>query len=319
MPTKDAAALDPILQQVLNAMPPRLDIEEELQAARRSLRDLAASTAAWLPDLVNADHVVTGRDGHRIALRVYWPPERAHTPKPLPIVVYCHGGGFALGDIESYEPLCKHHALGSSAIVVSVEYRLAPEHPFPAAVNDVWDATLWVAEHAAELGGDATRIAVAGDSAGGNLAAVLAQLARDAGGPDIVFQLLWYPATTFDFSLPSCTENAQAPILDMTAMQTFTRWYVGDTDLADPPATLAPARANTLAGLPPAYIGVAGHDPLRDDGARYTQLLTAAGVAVQLHNAETLPHGYAYFAGIVPAATEAVDRGIRALRKAIHA
>jgi acetyl esterase/lipase len=162
-------------------------------------------------------------------------------------------------------------------------------------------------------------MAVAGDSAGGNLAAVVALLARDAGGPPIRFQLLWYPATTWDTSLPSFAENADAPLLDRASVGGFGRWYVGDLDLSEMPATLAPGRAEDLTELPPAYIAVAGHDPLRDDGARYAELLTAAGVPVQLHNAETLIHGYLGYAGVVPAATAAAERGLAALRKALHA
>ena len=130
------------------------------------------------------------------------------------------------------------------------------------------------------------------------------------------FQLLWYPSTTFDTSLPSFAENANAPILDLASCKGFSRWYVGDLDLTDPPVTLVPARGE-LAGLPPAYIAVAGHDPLRDDGARYAELLDAAGVPVELHLAETLVHGYLGYAGIVPAATEATERGLQALRAAL--
>ncbi|OKH61390.1 lipase, partial [Mycobacterium sp. SWH-M3] len=189
---------------------------------------------------------------------------------------------------------------------------------YPAAVDDVWAAMQWVAGHAAELGADADRMAVAGDSAGGNLSAVVAQLARDAGGPHIRFQLLWYPATTWDTTLPSFRENAEAPILGLDAVKGFSKWYAGHVDLADPPATLVPARATDLSGLPPAYIATAGHDPLRDDGARYAELLTAAGVPVELHNAETLVHGYLGYSGVVPAATEAFDRGLAALRDALR-
>ena len=137
----------------------------------------------------------------------------------------------------------------------------------------------------------------------------MAQLARDAGMP-VRFQLLWYPSTTFDTSLPSFTANADAPILTLEACKGFSRWYVGDTDLSAPPATLVPARGD-LSGLPAAYIAVAGHDPLRDDGAKYAELLTEAGVPVELHNAESLVHGYLGYAGVVPAATEATDRGLR--------
>jgi acetyl esterase/lipase len=129
---------------------------------------------------------------------------------------------------------------------------------------------------------------------------------------------LWYPSTTFDTSLPSFTENANAPILDVDGCKGCTRWYIGDLDLSDMPATLAPAHAKDLSGLPPAYIAVAGHDPLRDDGVRYAELLSAAGVPVELHNAHTLVHGYVGYDGVVPAATEAVEKGLFALRSALH-
>jgi acetyl esterase len=170
----------------------------------------------------------------------------------------------------------------------------------------------------AEFGADPARLAVAGDSAGGTLSAVVCQLARDAGGPPIAFQLLWYPGTTFDQSLPSFTENATAPILDTPSISALTRWYVGEVDVQDAPATLAPARAADFSGLPPAYIAVAGHDPLRDDGIRYAELLSAAGVSVELDNATTLVHGYLGYAGVVPAATEALEKGLAALRTALY-
>jgi acetyl esterase len=204
---------------------------------------------------------------------------------------------------------------------VSVDYRLAPEHPFPAGVDDCWAALQWVGEHAAELGGDPDRIAVAGDSAGGNLAAVMAQLARDNGGPALAFQLLWYPTTAADLSLPSFTENADAPILDRDVIDAFLLWYIPGADISDPtmlPVTLAPANAADLSGLPPAYIGTAEHDPLRDDGAHYAKLLKAAGVTVELRNEPTMVHGYASFALLIPAAAEATNRGLAALKAALH-
>jgi len=198
---------------------------------------------------------------------------------------------------------------------------LAPEHPYPAAVEDAWAATLWVAGHGAEIGADTTRMAVAGDSAGGTLSAVIAQLSRDNANkecPPIAFQLLWYPSTLWDPSLPSFTENATAPILDVKTVAAFSRWYAGEVNLSDPPPGMAPGRAEMLAGLPPAYIGVAGHDPLRDDGIRYGELLTSAGVPVEVHNAETMVHGYLGYAGVVPAAAEGLKRGLVALRNALH-
>jgi acetyl esterase/lipase len=267
------------------------------------------------PELRVEDRTVDGPTGP-IPVRVYWPPETGAGPPP--VVVFLHGGGWVVGDLDTYDGTARQHAVGAGALVVSVDYRLAPEHPFPAAVDDVWAATRWAAEHAAELGGDPRRLAIAGDSAGGNLAAVVALLARDAGGPAIRFQLLWYPATTWDTSLPSFTENADAPVLAVRAVGGLSRWYAGHVDLKNPPATLVPARAESLTGLPPAYIAVAGHDPLRDDGVRYGELLAEAGVPVEVHNATSLVHGYLGYAGVVPAATEATDRGLSALREALH-
>jgi acetyl esterase/lipase len=132
---------------------------------------------------------------------------------------------------------------------------------------------------------------------------------RDDAGPPIAFQLLWYPSTMWDPSLPSFTENASALVLDRAAVAAFSRWYTADVDLSDPPPGLAPGRAENLAGLPAAYLAVAGHDLLRDDGIRYGELLAAAGVPVEVHNAETMVHGYIGYAGVVPAATAGLDRG----------
>jgi acetyl esterase len=156
-----------------------------------------------------------------IPIRVYWP--LADSAETLPIVVFLHGGGWSVGDLDTYDGEARNHAVGAGAVVVSVDYRLAPEHPYPAAVDDAWAATQWVAAHAGELGADPGRLAVAGDSAGGNLATVVAQLARDAGGPPIRFQLLWYPATTWDTSLPSFTENADTPLMGYSAVKGFSR------------------------------------------------------------------------------------------------
>lgn len=303
------ADVDPVLRKVLEAVPFQLSTDGGPQPARRRFATLPRSPLH--PEVSAQDRTIDGPGGS-IAVRIYHPPSDATA---LPVVVFIHGGGWTVGDLDSYDGQARLHAAGAGAVVVSVDYRLAPEHPYPAAVDDVWAATRWVAENAAGFGADADRIAVAGDSAGGNLAAVVAQCARDAG-IRLRFQLLWYPSTTFDTSLPSFTENADAPILDLAACKGFTRWYVGDTDLSAPPVTLVPARGE-LTGLPAAYIAVAGHDPLRDDGVRYAELLDAAGVAVQLHHAETLVHGYLGYAGIVPAATDAAARGLAALRSAL--
>ncbi|ETW23955.1 lipase, partial [Mycobacterium gastri 'Wayne'] len=294
-------ALDSILLKVLDAVPFRLSTNDGIDAMRQRMRDLPRRPVH--PDLRVEDLSIDGPAGG-IGIRIYWPPTDSVQGSAPPVVLYFHGGGFVMGDLDTHDGTCRHHAVGAGAVIVSVDYRLAPEHPYPAAVEDAWAATLWAAERAADIGADSTRLAVAGDSAGGTIAAVMAQQARDNAGPNLAFQLLWYPSTMWDQSLPSFTENATAQILDAKAVAAFSRWYAGGIDLSDPPAGMAPGRAENLAGLPPAYIGVAGYDPLRDDGIRYGERLSAAGVPVEVHNAETMVHGYVGYAGVVPAATE---------------
>jgi acetyl esterase/lipase len=316
-PTIDKPGIDPVFKTLLDAYPMTFNAADGVEVARSRLK-LLQVPAEFLPDVRVEQRTIGHGEVTDVPVRIYWPPDAA---APLPVVVFYHGGGFALGDLDTHEPVARAHAVGAEAIVVSVDYRLAPEHPFPAGVNDAWAALQWVGEHAAELGGDPDRIAVAGDSAGGNLAAVMAHLARDNGGPPLTFQLLWYPVVTADLSLPSFTENATAPILDRDVIDAFLTWYLPDLDITDPtalPITLAPANAADLSGLPPAYIGTAEHDPLRDDGARYAELLNAAGVPTELSNEPTLVHGYASFALVIPAAAEATNRGLAALKKALH-
>jgi acetyl esterase len=305
-------AIDAILQKVLEAVPFQLTTDGGVDAARARFRELPRMPI--LPEVSARDRTIDGPAGP-IPVRIYTPPATGQTP---PVVMYFHGGGFAVGDLDTHDGTARQHAVGADAVVVSVDYRLAPEHPYPAAVDDAWAATRWVAGHGAELGADSSRLAVAGDSAGGNLAAVMAQLAREEGAPHIDFQLLWYPTLLWDNTLPSFTENAEAPILTLNAIEAFSAWYAGEVQPADAPATLAPGRAVTFAGLPPAFISVAGHDPLRDDGVGYAEMLSAAAVPVTLDHAESLVHGYLGYAGIVPATTEAMDRGLSALRAALH-
>jgi acetyl esterase len=315
MPSFDTPgpAIDAILLKVLDKVPFRLSPDDGIDVVRQRLRELPRR--AVHPELRVENGSIDGPAG-AISIRIYWPPSGLESTPP--VVVYFHGGGFVCGDLDTHDGTCRQHAVGADAVVVSVDYRLAPEHPYPAAVEDAWAATQWAAEHAADLGADPARLATAGDSAGGTLSAVIAQRARDNAGPPISFQLLWYPSTLWDTSLPSFTENASALVLDRKAIAAFSRWYAGEIDLTNPPPGLAPGRAKNLAGLPPAYIAVAGHDPLRDDGLRYAELLAAAGVPVEVHNAETLVHGYIGYAGVVPAATEAMDRGLAALKAALH-
>jgi acetyl esterase/lipase len=303
-------AIDPVMQLVLDAVPTPGIADVGYERVRELIRERMAAMPPP-PELPRVeDRTVAGG----IPVRIYWPVAE---PVDLPVVVYYHGGGWVIGDLDTHDVTARSVATGVGAVVVAVDYRLAPEHPFPAAVDDAFAALRWVSEHATELGADPARLAVAGDSAGGNLAAVVSQLARDAGGPPVKFQLLWYPATLLDDSVPSMTENADAPVLTTADTFAFLELYLKGSDPAARPATLAPARAGNLAGLPPAYIATAQYDPIRDDGVRYAELLRAAGVPVELHNAETLVHGYVSFGIAVPAAQEAVAKALAAVKAAL--
>src|SRR3984885_962071 len=309
--------IDPTLKALGDAIPMTFKTSDGVEVARERLRQLKAPPE-MLPDLRIENRIIGHGDVTDVPVRIYWPQSE---PGNLPIVVFYHGGGFALGDLDTHDPVARAHAVGAEAIVVSVDYRLAPEHPVPAGVDDCWAALQWVAEHAGELGGDPNRIAVDGDSAGGNLAAVTALRARDEGGPRLAFQLLWYPSITADLSLPSFTENADAPILDRDVIDAFLQWYVPGVDISDAkalPTFMAPSNATDFSGLAPAFIGSAEHDPLRDDAALYAGLLNEAGVPAELSNESTLVHGYVSLALIVPAAAEATNRGLAALRAALH-
>ena len=310
--------VDPTMQALLDAFPFKFTADDGVEVAREQMRQMKAPPEL-LPEMRIEERTIGYGDITDIPVRIYWPPVEQH--ENLPVVVFYHGGGWSIGDLDTHDPVARSHAVGAEAIVVSVDYRLAPEHPWPAGIDDAWAALRWVGEHAAELGGDPSRIAVAGDSAGGNISAVMTQLARDQGGPPLVFQLLWYPSTTGDTQLPSMIENADGPILDRDVVAAFLHWYLGDMDLSDPaklPPTLAPANTADLSELPPAFIGTAEYDPLRDDGALYAELLRAAGVSVELRNEPTLVHGYVNFALVVPAAAEATNRGLAALKAALH-
>jgi acetyl esterase/lipase len=310
--------IDPTFKALLDAFPMTFNADDGVELARERLK-LLKVPPEMLPDLRIEERTIGHAGLTDIPVRIYWPPTPAEVS---PVVVFFHGGGFCLGDLDTHDHVARAHAVGAEAIVVSVDYRRAPEHRYPAAVNDSWAALQWTREHATELGGDPERIAVAGDSAGGNLAAVMAVMAHENGGPELRFQLLWYPVVTADLSLPSHTENAFAPILDREVIEAFLSWYLPpEIDITDPtvlPITLAPANAADLSGLPPAFIGTAEHDPLRDDGARYAEMLNAAGVPAELSNEPTLVHGYASFAPVIPAAAAATERGLTALRKALH-
>ena len=234
---------------------------------------------------------------------------------PLPVVVYFHGGGFVIGDIASHDTTCQRLAAGVPALVVSVDYRLAPEHRFPAAVDDCEAATAWASAHSPEFGGDPSRLAVAGDSAGGNLAAVIARRARAGGGPSIAFQLLVYPVTDMTRSLPSHTENGTGYLLDSDAMSWFLDNYLAKADRRHPDAS--PLFADDLSGLPPAFVLTAEFDPLRDEGEAYAERLRTAGVPVTTSRYDGMIHGFYGLDSIFDAAKKATAETVVALRDAL--
>jgi acetyl esterase len=225
-------------------------------------------------------------------------PARLYTPKTLrranglaPCLVFFHGGGWVIGDLDSHDVVCRKLAHEGELVVISVDYRLAPEHKFPAAVDDAIAATKWIAANAGQLGIDLARLTVGGDSAGGNLAAVVSLAARDGGGPQIAGQVLIYPATDFAMTHPSHREPETSILLTHSVIKWFCNHYLrGASDIDNWKAS--PARAATLAGLPPAYVLTAGADPLRDEGDEYARRLKAAGVAVTYRHFPGQFHGF---------------------------
>ena len=237
-----------------------------------------------------------------VPVRTYH-PERADGG-PLPLVVNFHGGGWTLGNLDSADWLCSNVAATVGAVVVSVDYRLAPGHRWPAAAEDCYAALTDVVARAGEFGADPSRVAVMGDSAGGNLAAVVSLMSRDRGGPRLAHQGLVYPSVDLTMSAPSIDENASAPILTKADCLAFRDHYLGGQDPHHPHAS--PLFADDHSGLPPALVQVAEHDPIRDDGTRYAAALKRAGVPVRLTGYVGMPHGFLAFPRLCRSAPQAL-------------
>jgi acetyl esterase len=252
-------------------------------------------------EIATEDRTIPGPAGD-IPVRVYTPAGDG----PKPVILYFHGGGWVIGDLDVCDNPVRRIANTTGAVVVSVDYRLAPEHFYPAAFDDSYAATVWVAEHAAELGGDPERIATCGDSAGGNLAAAIAIAARDRQGPRLAAQLLLYPVTDFDFTTGSYEENGEGYLLTRGSMQWFWAHYLGPQELGKDPFA-CPARADNLVGLPPAFIATAEFDPLRDEGEAYAANLRTAGVDVTAKRYDGMVHGFAWTLGATPSGAVLID------------
>ena len=251
-----------------------------------------------------------------IPLRVYR-PAGVPASTPLAVLVFFHGGGWVIGDLETHDVLCRQLTAGSGVSVVSVDYRLAPEHKFPAAVDDAWAATRWVVAHAGELAVDASRLAVGGDSAGGNLAAVVALLARGKGAPAIAVQVLIYPVTDLVGETRSYRDFAEGYLLTREGMRWFIAHYLtAEAEAADWRAS--PIRAQSIAGLPPALIVTAGFDPLRDEGEAYAERLRDAGVRVDSVCYGGMIHGFVPMGRLLDTAGRAISLIAGSLSQALR-
>ena len=240
------------------------------------------------------------------------------TTGPRPILIYYHGGGWVIGSPETHKAEACYYAAAADCIVLVPDYRLAPEHPFPAAPLDCYAVLEWAAANASQIGADGSRIAVGGDSAGGNLSAVVSQMTRDRNGPSIALQLLIYPATRMGANTASYRDCGEGYFLTAAAMKWFFNQYLRKPEDWDNPLA-SPLLANDFADLAPALVMTAGFDPLRDEGAEYADKLTAAGVPVEYLCYRNQIHGFVSMAGAIDEGRQFLDQAAAALRKALHA
>ena len=286
---------------------------EQIRADRLANADVMAALAGPLQEVARVeDRIVPG--AQPIPIRVYWP----EAGKDLPAVVYYHGGGWVFGSLDGVDRSCRALANASGCVIISVDYRLAPEYKFPAAVDDADAALRYVAEHAEEFDIDPNRIAVGGDSAGGNLAATVCLVARDRGGPKIAFQLLVYPVTDYEDDRPSSHEFAEGYFLTTAMMDYFWGHYlVRPEDGTHPHAS--PIKAESLADLPPAFVITAECDPIRDQGEAYAQRLRESGVPAAVQRYDGAIHAFFNLGGVIDSGKQAVADAGAALRTALGA
>ncbi|MEG0383201.1 MAG: alpha/beta hydrolase [Solibacillus sp.] len=272
---------------------------EENRANGAALQKLAGPVE---PVAKVEEHSVAVKDGE-IKVRIYTPEGEGN----FPIFIYLHGGGWVLGDLDTVDAPCRSIANQAECIVVSVDYRRAPEYKFPVPLEDCYEAALWVANHASEWKGDATRISIGGDSAGGNLATCVALKARDEQGPTFVSQILIYPVTDVSFSTNSYKENGEGYFLTQDSMEWFARHYINtEEDKLNP--YVAPLLMKNLSNLPPALVITAGYDPLHDEGVAYANRLQEAGIQVDYTCYEGMIHGFFWMAGIMDKGKQAIEQ-----------
>lgn len=303
--------LDPQAQSVIElvnelGLPPVHTITPEEARINSKARPRAAGPQVFKVE----DRDIPG-PGPDIPVRIYTPVGTG----PFPILVWYHGGGWVIGDLDSADGTARHLTVGAECVTISVDYRLAPEAKFPGPAEDCYSASVWAAQNAVSINGDANRIAVGGDSAGGNLAAATALMARDRGTPKLTFQLLVYPVTAPNFETQSYTDNAEGYLLSKASMEWYWEQYISDsTDNTNPYA--APLSASDVSNLPPALVITAEYDPLRDEGEAYGQRLQGAGVPTTCTRYPGMIHGFFGMSGALDKGSQAVAEASTALKQA---
>lgn len=284
---------------------------EEARAAFVAQRGAAQGEPPAVGQVIDR---MLGVSDRYIPVRVYRPAGQEGVK--LPVYVHFHGGGWVLGDLDSHDILCRYLCIQSGGLVISVDYRLAPEYAYPAALDDAWEAVCWIAANGEELDADTSRLAIGGDSAGGTLAATVCRRARDEGGPDIRLQVLIYPVTDMTQSHPSMTEHAEGYNLTRALMEWFRDLYLPDEGMRkDPDAS--PLHATDLAGLPPAFILTAGFDPLRDEARAYADALLDAGVEADYVCYDGMIHGFLNMPAVLDDGREATTRTAEVIGRAL--
>ena len=312
-------ALDPQAQEVINLViksgRPAYNTLSPKEA-RQLFRETRPASTPTPAEIGAVRNLSADGPGGPIPLRLYRPAGVPATTA-LPVLVYYHGGGWVIGDLDTHDVQCRQITAEAGIAVVAVDYRLAPEHKFPAAIDDAWAATRWVVAHGAELGIDGRQLAVGGDSAGGNLAAVVALMAREARGPAIALQILMYPVTDVGAESKSYRDFAEGYMLTRDGMRWFTNHYLkAPADAQD--WRVSPLRASSVAGLPPALVITAGFDPLRDEGAAYATRLSDAGVQVDYINYGGMIHGFMPMGKLIATGNRATSHVAASLRQALR-
>ena len=306
--------LDPQAKQVLEQIAALGLPANHLVSPSQARVNMKSRPRAAGPEVSRVEDRLIPGPGLDIPVRIYTPTGSG----PFPILVWFHGGGWVVGDLETADPTARHLSVGAKCMVISVDYRLAPESKFPGAADDSYAATVWAAQHATRLNGDASKIAVGGDSAGGNLAAAVALMARDRGGLSLTFQLLVYPVTARDFDRSSYRQNAEGYGLTLDAMRWYWDHYLQHPEDASNPYA-APLVAENLKGLPPALVITAECDPLRDEGEAFAKRLQAAGVPTTYSLYDGMIHGFFGMTAVLDKGKQAVAEACAALQQAFAA